>query len=208
MFVSFEGPEGSGKTTQVRLLAEALRNRGLTVVVAYEPGATPVGEAIRRIVLGLDADRPVEARTEVLLFAAARAELVDEVIAPAIGRGDVVLCDRYSDSTLAYQVGGRGLPEEPVRQIVDFATGGIRPDLTILLDLSVEAGAKRKTTNQADRLERETEEFHQRVRQAYLTLARAEPERFLVINALQPAEVIALNILTTATEKLLPRLRV
>jgi dTMP kinase len=202
VFVTFEGPEGSGKTTQIRLLADALRGRGLTVVVAHEPGATPVGEAIRKLVLGHDAERPVEARTEALLFAAARAQLVDDVIAPAIGRGDVVLCDRFSDSTLAYQVGGRGLPEDPVRQVLDFATAGIRPDLTVLLDLSVEDGALRKSGVRPDRIERETEEFHQRVRQAYLTIARLEPDRFVVIDARQSAESIASAILAKVIEKL------
>ena len=202
MFVSFEGPERSGKTTQVQILAAALRDRGLTVVVAYEPGATAVGEAIRKVVLGLDAERPVGARTEALLFAAARAQLVDEIIVPAISRGDVVVCDRYSDSTLAYQVGGRGLPEAPVRQVLNFATGGIRPDLTILLDLSIDESTDRKADSGADRLEREDNEFHERVRRAYLSLASAEPDRFVVIDARQSAETIASAILAKVTEKL------
>jgi len=202
VFVSFEGPEASGKTTQVHILAAALRNRGLTVVVAHEPGATAVGEAIRNLVLGLDSERSVEPRTEALLFAAARAQLVDEVIAPAIVRGDVVICDRYGDSTLAYQVGGRGLPEAPVRLVVEFATGGLRPDLTILLDLSVDESTRRKAGSRPDRVEREDEAFHQRVRKKYLSLASAEPSRFVVIDARQSAEIIASAILAKINEKL------
>jgi dTMP kinase len=202
VFVSFEGPEGSGKTTQVQILAAALRQRGLSVVVAHEPGATAVGDTIRQLVLGLDAERRVEARTEALLFAAARAQLVDEVIAPAIGRGDVVICDRFSDSTVAYQVAGRGLPEGPVRQIIEFATSGLRPDLTILLDLSVGDSATRRAGSRPDRLEREDEAFHQRVRRAYLSLASAEPKRFMVVDARQSAELIAAAILAKVSEKL------
>jgi len=202
VFVTFEGPEGSGKTTQIRLLASSLRSSGRAVVVAHEPGATAVGEAIRKLVLGTDIDRPLGARTEALLFAAARAQLVDEVIGPAIDRGEVVLCDRYSDSTLAYQVGGRGLPEEPVRRIVDFATAGRQPDLTVLLDLEVEAGLKRKSGERPDRLEREAEEFHQRVRRMYHQVAEAEPRRFVVLDAHLPVDAIASAILAAVTERL------
>lgn len=194
MFITFEGPEGGGKSTQLRLLAAALREHGYEVVVTREPGGTPIGDAIRQLLLATNESQPVGARTEALLFAAARAQLVDDVIRPALARGAIVLSDRFGDSTLAYQVGGRRLPEPAIRQLLEFATGGLTPDLTFLLDLGVEAGRRRKAREVADRLEREEAEFHERVRAAYLELAAREPQRFVLVDATRPVEEIARTI--------------
>lgn len=194
MFITFEGPEGAGKTTQSRLLAEALRAVGHDVVTTYEPGGTAAGEAIRRILLTPEAGRPLAATTEALLFNAARAQLVEEVIRPALARGAIVLCDRFSDSTLAYQVGGRGLPAAAVSAVIDFATTGLQPDLTILLDLDVAAGLTRKRGGPVDRLEREEAVFHQRVRAAYRAIAQQEPGRVVLLDAARSVEDLAAEI--------------
>lgn len=194
MFITFEGPEGGGKTTQLQRLASTLRERGYEVVVTREPGGTSVGDVIRQLLLTPDADGPVGARAEALLFAAARAQLVEEIIRPALARGAIVLSDRFGDSTLAYQVGGRRLPEREIRDIITFATGGLTPDLTFLLDLDIEDGRRRKARQVADRLEREDPAFHERVRAAYLELASREPDRFVLIDASQSVDEVARQI--------------
>lgn len=194
MFISFEGPEGGGKSTQAELLATALRREGYSVVVTHEPGGTTVGEAIRQLLLAPDALTAMSARAEVLLFTAARAQLVDEVIRPALDDGSLVLCDRFSDSTIAYQVGGRGLPEDVVTEIVQFATGGLKPDLTFLLDLDVATGLARKRGVPSDRMEMEDASFHRRVRSTYQKLARREPERIVVLDASRPVQLLATMI--------------
>jgi dTMP kinase len=202
VFITFEGPEGAGKTTQSGRLAAALRDLGHRVTDVREPGGTPVGDQIRGIVLGAEPARRLGARTEILLFSAARAQLVDEVIGPALHRGEIVICDRYSDSTVAYQAGGRGLPGDAVRQLVEFATDGLRPDVTFLLDLDVTTGLARKTGLAADRIEQEDWRFHQRVRDGYLALAAAEPERVVVVEASRPANELAVAILARVQSRL------
>jgi dTMP kinase len=195
-FITFEGPEGSGKTTQIRLLADWLHEQGHAVLTTREPGGTRIGEAIREVLLS-PAHTEMCAEAEILLFSAARAQIVREVLKPPLARGGVVLCDRFADSTLAYQGYGRLLDLVTLRQITAFATGGLVPALTICLDLPVLEGLRRKQGgDQAEwnRMERERLDFQERVRSGYLTLAAAEPERWLVLDALREAEVIQAEI--------------
>lgn len=194
-FITFEGPEGGGKSTQVQALAEALRAEGRTVLVTREPGGTPLAEKIRALVREERMDPPV-ARSEVLLFLAARAQVVAEVIRPALARGEWVLCDRFADSTFAYQGYGRGIAVDLLRHFNDFATEGLVPDLTVLLDVPLEVSRARLAARQAatataaDRIEQAGAEFHARLRTGFLELAKAEPARFAVIDASRPlAEV-------------------
>ena len=194
MFVSFEGPEGGGKTTQIEGLAAALRAEGRIVRLVREPGSTWLGEQIRKTLLTIPEDGAacMSHRAEALLFAAARAQLVDEVLRPALERGEVVLADRFSDSTRAYQIAGRGLPAAALGEVIEFATGGLEPDLTFLLDLDAEVGLARKD-RRGDRLEREDLEFHRRVRAGYHDLARQHPARVIVLDATrEPVELAAL----------------
>lgn len=191
-FITFEGPEGSGKTTQIRLLAAWLRAQGREVVTTREPGGTRIGDGIRALLLD-----PIHAEmrpeTEILLFSAARAQLVGQVIRPHLAQGGIVLCDRFADSTLAYQGYGRQLELGTLRQITAFATGHLTPDLTICLDLPVEEGLRRKRGgDQAEwnRMEQEQVAFHERVRHGFLALAAAEPARWLVLDATQSLEGI------------------
>lgn len=191
-FITFEGPEGSGKTTQIRLLAEALEAQGLAVVATREPGGTEIGNAVREIVLNLR-HKTMSPRAEALLFNAARAQIVDEVIQPALDAGKVVLCDRYADSTLAYQGYGHGADLAPLRQLAAYATAGLQPHLTIYLDIDVQTGLMRKQRGAAEewnRMEAKTLAYHERVRQGYLALAAAEPARWLRVDAAQPIETI------------------
>ncbi|MDN5344116.1 MAG: dTMP kinase [Clostridia bacterium] len=176
LFITIEGPDGSGKTTQMERLEVFLRRQGLAVECTREPGGTPLAEAIRRLLL-VPHYGPVDARAEILLYAAARAQHVAERIRPALAAGKIVLCDRFSDSTLAYQGYGRGLGAELVHQVNDLATGGLEPDLTLLIDVPVEVGLARRRGLAADRMEQEELAFHQRVRQGYLELSRREPGR-------------------------------
>ncbi len=187
VFVTFEGPEGSGKTTQILRLAAELETDGLAVVATREPGGTTVGERIRGLLLDLDGG-PLQPETEVLLFCAARAELLAHVIRPALATGHLVLCDRYADATRAYQGHGRGLDAERIEAINRQATGGLEPDLTLLLDLPVERGlARRRREGEAwNRFDAASLAFHQRVRQGYLELAAAAPERFVIVDADRP----------------------
>lgn len=190
LFITFEGPEGSGKSTQIGLLATALASKR-RVVVTREPGGTRIGNAIRGVLLDPN-HTEMSPRAETLLFNAARAQIVDEVIRPALARGDVVLCDRFADSTLAYQGFGHGQPLEALRLLGAYATAGLTPDLTIYLDIDVEAGLARKRAGAPDewnRMEEKALVFHQEVRRGYLALA-AESSRWLVIDATQPAAII------------------
>lgn len=192
VFITFEGPEGGGKTTQIRLLAAWLGEQGYDVLTTREPGGTRIGDGVRAILLAPE-HTEMQPEAEILLFSAARAQLVGEVIRPHLARGSVVLCDRFADSTLAYQGYGRQLDLDILRSITVFATGNLAPDLTICPDLPVAEGLRRKQGGDLlewNRMEREQQAFHQRVRLGYLALAAAEPDRWLVLDALQPVEEI------------------
>ena len=187
-FITFEGGEGCGKSTQIRLLAERLRAAGKEVLLTREPGGTALAEKIRSLVRE-ESDDPPNSRAETLLFIASRAQVVESVIRPALASGTWVLCDRFADSTFAYQGYGRGLDLEELKRINSFATGGLEPDRTILLNVSPEVSAKRMrareaaTNTDADRMEKAGDSFHSRLRQGFLELAAAEPDRFAVIQA-------------------------
>jgi dTMP kinase len=191
-FVVLEGPEGSGKSTQARLLAEAIRAAGYDPLVTREPGGTAIGEQVRRILLDPE-NCAMLAETEALLIAAARAQHVAEVIRPALESGQVVVCDRYVDSTLAYQGGGRGLPRAALEGVQVFATGGLVPDLRVLLDLPVEQGLARRLggPDEVNRLDLADVEFHRRVRAAYLELAAADPAGWVVVDAARPVALVS-----------------
>jgi len=187
-FITFEGPEGAGKSSQIRLLGAALTAAGHEVVVTREPGGTPLAEAIRNVVKGHQGGEEVHPVTELLLMEAARSQHVSQVIRPAVAAGKIVLCDRFFDSTTAYQGGGRGLDMETILRLNSFASLGIVPDLTILLDLAPERGFERteqrtETQGEYDRFEIEKLDFHRRVRAVFLELARREPDRFKVVDA-------------------------
>jgi dTMP kinase len=185
MFITLEGPEGSGKTSQLPRLAEYLCQHGLDVLTTREPGGTSISEQIRTVLHNLE-NKEMNPRTEILLFQASRAQLVEQVIRPHLAKGGVVLSDRYADSTLAYQGYGHQTELEPLRVLVTFATGGLKPDLTLLLDVDVEIGLRRKELKgEWNRLDAYNLEFHQRVRQGYLSLVQNEPERWVVIDAAQ-----------------------
>ncbi len=202
MFITFEGPEGSGKTTQIAALAEFLRQRGHAVFVTREPGGTSIGDRIRGILMD-HASRAMQPRTEILLFLASRAQHVAEVIRPRLAKGEIVLCDRYRDATLAYQGYGYGLDIELLRKLNDFATEGLKPDLTLLLDVEVETGLRRKSGGREwNRLDAYPLEFHRRVRQGYHTLAQAEPQRWVVIDASQPPDAVQAAIRAAVTARL------
>lgn len=214
IFITLEGGEGAGKTTQAQLLRRRLEQSGHKVVVTREPGGTHLSEEIRRIILrpsaelrpnppasGTSSDPDVASRSsllpeaEVLLFLAARAQLVAEVIRPTLERGGIVICDRYSDSTLAYQGHGRGLNLDSVAAANELATRGLRPDLSILLELPVDVGLARKTADaEWDSIGQESREFHERVHAGFRELVAGEPERWLVVDATLPAEVIGERI--------------
>ena len=187
-FITFEGGEGCGKSTQIRLLADRLRAAGKEVLLTREPGGTALAEKIRTLVRE-ESDDPPNSRAETLLFLASRAQVVEGVIRPALESGTWVLCDRFADSTFAYQGYGRGLDLDELRRINSFATGGLAPDRTILLNVSPEVSAKRMrareaaTNTGADRMEKAGDDFHSRLRRGFLELAAAEPERFSVVQA-------------------------
>lgn len=183
LFVTFEGGEGSGKSTQLARLAARLRARGIEPVVTREPGGTPLAEGIRELLL--DPARRPGAMSEVLLMEAARADLVANLVRPALAAGRVVLCDRYDDSTLAYQGGGRGLDSGLLALLNQAATGGLEPDLTLLYDVPPEVGLARRASaaGETNRLDREPTDFHERVRRCFLALAAAEPARWVVLDA-------------------------
>jgi dTMP kinase len=190
MFITLEGPEGCGKTSQMPLLVEYLRQRGVDVLATREPGGTSISEQIRAVLSRLD-NTEMHARTEILLFQASRAQLVEQVIRPHLAQGGVVVCDRYADSTLAYQGFGRENDLQALRALVDFATGGLKPDLTLLLDIDVEEGLRRRRKGgEWNRLDALDLEFYQRVRQGYHSLAQAEPGRWVIIDASQPFDQV------------------
>lgn len=183
IFITFEGGEGVGKSTHIRFLEKALRERGTEVVRLREPGGTAIGEALRAIVLSNE-NAQMTARTELLIYEAARAQLVSDVIVPALERGAVVLCDRFTDSTIAYQGYGRGIDPRVISELNGFATGGIMPDRTLLLVCGAEDGLERATRDgEADRLENAGSDFHDRVREGFAALAGSEPQRVRAIDS-------------------------
>jgi len=188
LFITFEGPDGSGKTTQVKRLSERLHERGCNVLAVREPGGTAISEQIRDVLHSLD-NREMQPRTEILLYCAARAQLVGQIIRPHLESGGIALCDRYADSTLAYQGYGRGLDLPTLRMILDFATGGLVPDLTFYLDIDVEAGLKRKKTGgeEWNRMDDLAVDFHRHVRAGYLEMIAQEPARWVVVDATKNA---------------------
>jgi len=198
-FITFEGPEGCGKSTQAQLLANALIGQGIKVKLTREPGGDPVSEEIRRILLD-GADHSVTDRTEVLLYEAARAQHTEHVIRPHLADGFVVICDRFTDSTVAYQGYGSGLDLQMIRLLNSFTTGGIEPDITLLLDIDTETGLKRQ--QEWNRMERKAVEYHRRVRQGFLEEARLHPERIIVLDASEDIESIHRRILAIVEHRI------
>ena len=203
-FITLEGPDGSGKSSLLPRLAGVLRERGLDVVATREPGSTPLGERIRSILLDTEPRIDHPGRADALLFAAARTQHVDAVIRPALARGAVVLCDRYADSSMAYQGAGSQIPMDEMRALQQFATGGLWPDLTILLDLPVEAGLARKS-DEVTRFEAYHDvAYHERVRAAFLDFAAAEPGRYAVVDATPDPDTV-LSVAAAAIDRLADR---
>jgi dTMP kinase len=203
MFISLEGPEGSGKTSHIPPMVEFLREKGYQVFPTREPGGTSISEQIRTVIHDLR-NTEMHPRTETLLYQAARAQIVEQVIKPRLATGEIVLCDRYADSTIAYQGYGHQQDLDEVRSLVRYATGGLTPDLTILLDVEVEVGLTRKTKNGAEwnRLDAYTVAFHRRVRAGYLELVKAEPARWLVVDASRGWEAVQEDLREVIMEKL------
>jgi dTMP kinase len=204
-FVTFEGPDGAGKTTQISLVESKLRNAGYSVVVTREPGGTPLGERVRSVLLD-PGDYAIVPRAEALLMTAARAQHVADVIQPALINGSIVLCDRFIDSTLAYQGAGRGLPVDELKSLQRFAINALLPDLTVLLDLPADAGIQRRESSGSplNRLDQDEISFHERVREWYVQAAINEPDRWILLDAQQPPDVLAEMI----TESIVERCRV
>jgi dTMP kinase len=199
MFITFEGPDGSGKTTQVAQTVAALRVKGYRVLHTREPGGTAIGDQIRHILHNLD-NKAMHPRTELLLYSASRAQLAAEVIKPHLESGGLVICDRFFDSTFAYQGYGHGLDLATLRTITEFATGGLRPDLTLLLDIAPEDGLQRRLSAVAkgeewNRLDDMEMAFHRRVREGYFALMTAEPKRWVKIDAARPVDVVQADVL-------------
>ncbi|OGO43109.1 MAG: dTMP kinase [Chloroflexi bacterium RBG_16_58_8] len=203
LFITFEGVEGCGKSTQSRLLYRRLQMLAIPALLTHEPGVTPLGKRITRLLKWVH-EVAISPPAELLLFNASRAQLVEEMIRPALGKGIIVICDRYADSTAAYQGYGRGLDLNAVRTANGIGTQGLVPDLTILLDLPVMKGLHRKQGKKTDRFERESRMFHERVRKGYLELAKKEPGRWLVIDAEKSKDEIA-GIIWQRVNTLLPR---
>ncbi|MDG1581911.1 dTMP kinase [Pseudomonas sp. GOM6] len=194
LFITLEGPEGAGKSTNREYLAARLKEHGIEVVLSREPGGTPLAERIRELLL-TPSDEVMNSDTELLLVFAARAQHLAEVIRPALRRGAVVLCDRFTDATYAYQGGGRGLSEARIAELERFVQGGLRPDLTLVFDLPVEVGlARAAARGRLDRFEQEGQGFFEAVRQAYLQRATQAPERYRVLDAAQSLERVQRDI--------------
>jgi len=206
MFITFEGPDGSGKSTQIRLLAERLTAAGQRVLLTREPGGTDISEQIRAVLHDLK-NKAMQPRAEILLYSAARAQLVEEKVRPHLAQGGIVLSDRYADSTLAYQGYGHGLDLGALRQITAFATAGLRPDLTLLFDLDAETGLRRRQSSGCEwnRLDDYALAFHQRVRAGYLELAQAEPQRWVRLDATQDVAALEAAVWRVVGEKLAAR---
>jgi dTMP kinase len=190
LFVTFEGGEGCGKSTQSRLLSRRLTQLALSHVLIHEPGGTPLGERIRRLLKGTS-EVPISAEAELLLFNASRSQLVTDIIRPSLLQGKIVICDRFTDSTLAYQSYGRGLDINKVRELNQFATGQLKPEIVFLLDVPPELGLSRKKSVMHDRFEKEDLLFHQKVREGFLKLAAQDRSRWVVLNGTLPKSRIA-----------------
>ena len=202
-FITFEGIDGSGKSTQLRLLTGDLRLGGHDVLTTREPGGTPLGRRLREAFL--ETEENVAPLAELLLFAADRAQHVNFLVRPALKEGKIVISDRYSDATAAYQGAGRGFPEETINQIIELATEGLKPDLTLFFDVTTETAISRmnsreETIEKKNRMDAETREFYERVRRAYLKIAENEPDRFRIIDANGPVEEIHARVLEIVTE--------
>jgi dTMP kinase len=202
MFITFEGPEGSGKTSHIPYLVEYLREKGYTVFPTREPGGTSIGEQIREVIHDLK-NVEMHPRAETLLYQAARAQIVEQVIKPRLADGEIVISDRYYDSTIAYQGYGHQQDLQQVRALVKYATGGLDPDLTVLLDVDIEEGLRRKKKdNEWNRLDAYTVEFHQRVRTGYLEMVKAEPNRWVVVDAGRKWETVQIRLCEVINERL------
>jgi len=201
MFITFEGSDGSGKTTQVQLLAEYLRQAGRSVLKTREPGGTRISDGVRQLLLDL-AHTEMHARAETLLFNAARAQLIEQEIRPALSEGKVVLCDRFADSTVAYQGYGREQNIEELKRLIDFATGGLSPDLTIYLGLPPEEGLRRKLADYQNRLDVQGLAFYRRIEAGYHEMIAQEPGRWVVINAGRSLEEVHQEVVRAVQDKL------
>ncbi|WP_439861660.1 dTMP kinase [Pseudomonas sp. MBLB4136] len=201
LFITLEGPEGAGKSTNREYLAARLAEQGIEVLLTREPGGTPLAERVRELLL-TPSDEPMAADTELLLMFAARAQHLAQVIRPALARGCVVLCDRFTDATYAYQGGGRGLSEARIAVLEDFVQGPLRPDLTLVFDLPIEVGlARAAARGRLDRFEQEGGAFFEAVRQAYLRRAESAPQRYRILDAAQP-----LSLVQQSLDALLPQI--
>ena len=203
MFITFEGTEGSGKSTQIDLLATFLHSRGYKVIVTREPGGTTIGEQVRLCLHDVN-NKNMAAASEFLLYSASRAQHVEEIIEPAVAEGAIVLSDRYSDSSIAYQGYGRGLDLDALRQITRFATGGLKPDLTLLLEIDAIQGLERREVGGAEinRMDLQTASFYERVQKGYEALVAAEPDRWVVINANKPKDILQNEVRSVVLDKL------
>ncbi len=204
-FVTLEGPEGAGKTTQAKNLSKQLDTLGIPHLITRDPGGTPLGRQIRRILL--NPENPVNPVTELLLYQADRAQHVSEVILPALQAGTLVICDRYTDSTIAYQGWGRGLDLKLIDELNAISTQGLRPELTILFDLESSDGLARLHPGGHDRLEREALEFHLKVRQGYLNLAKEEPKRWRTLDASKPMSTVQSEFRKILLDNLAPKFK-
>ncbi|MBI1281449.1 MAG: dTMP kinase [Anaerolineaceae bacterium] len=206
MFITFEGPDGGGKTTQVAMTVETLKARGHNVLLTREPGGTDIGNQIRHVLHDMK-NQAMHPRTELLMYSASRAQIVEEVIKPQLAKGGLVICDRFFDSTYAYQGYGHGLDLTQLKQITEFATGGLKPDLTILLDIAPEDSLQRRLSSldkggEWNRLDAMALDFHKRVRDGYHALVADEPNRWVVINAAQSVEKVQADILAVLEKRL------
>ena len=201
VFITFEGVEGSGKSTQAERLARSLEQSGICCVLSREPGGTSIGESIRGVLLD-PANNLMDARTELLLYLASRNQHVREKVLPALREGKVVVLDRYAESSVAYQGGGRKLGEKLVSRLNRLATAALRPDMTILVDVPIAIGRSRKRTTELDRLERERVEFHERVRDSYLRMARRAPKRIRLLDGTKPEEELEAEVRSMVDELL------
>lgn len=203
MFITLEGPDGSGKSMQIPKLAEFIRQQGYEVLTTREPGGTSIGDQIREVIMKLG-NTSMHPRTEILLFCAARAQIVEEVLRPALARGVVVISDRYADSTLAYQGFGHGVDLEELRRLLAFTTGGLKPDLTLLVDVDSEVGLRRRQAGGGEwnRLDAYEISFHKRVREGYHQLAGEDPERWRIIDGSQTPEMVQSDLRRVVAVKL------